>query len=92
MLAKYPLRWENNIKINVREVRCGVLSWLDVADNRQRSEPLQMPCMYGLYNLEVLECFITDGCTLRRAALCFCSLLLKGVAHRRHSIEHFTRQ
>jgi hypothetical protein len=68
MLEKYHIRRENNIKINVREVRCGVVSCLDVVHNRQRGEPLQMPCTYRFYNLEVLECFFTVGCTLRRAA------------------------
>jgi hypothetical protein len=68
MLGKYPRRSENNIKISVREVHCGVVSWLDVSHNRQRGEPLQMPGMYRLYNLGVLECFITEGFMLRGAA------------------------
>jgi len=30
------LRWENNIKMYLQEVRCGVFDWIELAQDRDR--------------------------------------------------------
>jgi len=35
-LGKPMCRWEDNIKTNLSEVRCGGMAWIDVAQNRDR--------------------------------------------------------
>jgi hypothetical protein len=29
-------RWEDNIKMNIQEVGCGVMDWIDLAQDRNR--------------------------------------------------------
>ena len=33
-------RWEDNIKIDLQEVGCGSLDWIEMAQNRDRWQPL----------------------------------------------------
>ena len=33
-------RWEDNIKIDLREVRCGGMDWIELAQNRDRCRAL----------------------------------------------------
>jgi hypothetical protein len=35
-LGKPVCRWEDNIKMDLSEVGCGDMAWIDVAQNRQR--------------------------------------------------------
>jgi len=35
-LGRTSLRWEDNSKINLREVGCGGMDWIDVAQDRGR--------------------------------------------------------
>jgi len=36
LLGRPRLRWEYNIKIDIQEVRCGVMDWIEQADDRYR--------------------------------------------------------
>jgi len=33
-LARPGLRWEDNIKMDLQEVRCGVMDWIELAGDR----------------------------------------------------------
>jgi len=33
-------RWEDNIKVDLQEVECGVMDWIDVAQDRDRWQAL----------------------------------------------------
>jgi hypothetical protein len=35
-LGRSRLRWENNIKMDLQEVRCEGIDWIDVAQDRDR--------------------------------------------------------
>jgi len=35
-LGRPRLRWECNIKIDIQEVGCGVMDWIEQADDRDR--------------------------------------------------------
>jgi hypothetical protein len=35
-LGRLRFRWENNIKMDLQEVGCEVMDWIDVAQNRDR--------------------------------------------------------
>ena len=35
-LGKPRLRWEDNIKMDLQEVRCGGLDWIELAQDRDR--------------------------------------------------------
>jgi hypothetical protein len=35
-LRRLRLRWENNIKVDIREVGCGGMDWVDVTQDRDR--------------------------------------------------------
>ena len=35
-LGRRRCRWEDNIKIDLQEVGCGGMDWIDVAQNRDR--------------------------------------------------------
>jgi len=35
-LGTHRRRWENNIKMDLREVKWGVLDWIDLAQNRYK--------------------------------------------------------
>jgi len=35
-LGKPRRRWENNIKMDIREVGCGVIDWIELAQDRDR--------------------------------------------------------
>ena len=34
-LGRRRRRWENNIKMNLQEVGCGNMNWIDVASDRE---------------------------------------------------------
>jgi hypothetical protein len=45
MILSRPLgrprhRWEDNIKMVLQEVECGVMDWIDLAQDRDRWRPL----------------------------------------------------
>ena len=53
--GKIPLgrprrRWEDNIKMDLQEVRCGVMEWLELAEDRKRWRAL----VNAVTNLRVL--------------------------------------
>jgi len=35
-LGRPRLRWEDNIKLNIKEVGCGVIDWIDLDQERGR--------------------------------------------------------
>jgi hypothetical protein len=35
-LGRPRLRWEDNIKMNLQEVECGIMDWIELAENRDR--------------------------------------------------------
>jgi hypothetical protein len=35
-LGKSRRRWENNVKIDLQEVVCGVMDWIELAQDRDR--------------------------------------------------------
>jgi len=35
-LGRPRRRWEDNIKMDLQEVRCGVMEWIEVAQDRDR--------------------------------------------------------
>jgi hypothetical protein len=35
-LGRPRRRWEDNIKVNLQEVRCGGMDWIELAQNRDR--------------------------------------------------------
>jgi ribosomal protein S4E len=35
-LGRPRLRWEDNIKMDLKEVGCGVMDWVDLAQDRDR--------------------------------------------------------
>ena len=35
-LGRHRHRWEDNIKIDVKEVRCGGMDWIELAEDRDR--------------------------------------------------------
>ena len=39
-LGRPRLRWEDNIKMDLQEVRCGVMDWIELAQNRDRWQAL----------------------------------------------------
>jgi len=39
-------RWENNIKMNLQEVECGGMDWIDLAQDRDRWWALVNALMY----------------------------------------------
>jgi hypothetical protein len=36
LLGRPRRRWEDNIRMNLREVRCGCVDWLELAQDRDR--------------------------------------------------------
>ena len=36
LLWRTRRRWENNIKMNLQEVRCGGIDWIELAQDRNR--------------------------------------------------------
>jgi len=49
-LGRLRRKWENNIKMNLQEVGCGGIDWIDVAQDRDRWRAL----VIGVMNLQVL--------------------------------------
>ena len=39
-LGRTRHRWEDNIKMDLQEVGCGDMDWIEVAQNRDRSQAL----------------------------------------------------
>jgi metal-sulfur cluster biosynthetic enzyme len=39
-LARPRRKWEANIKMNLKEVGCGVMDWIELAQDRDRSRAL----------------------------------------------------
>ena len=36
ILGRHRRRWENNIKMDLQEVECGGMDWLELAEDRKR--------------------------------------------------------
>ena len=36
LLGRPRYRWEDNIKMDLQEVRCGVVDWIELAQDRDR--------------------------------------------------------
>jgi len=49
-LGRPRRRWEDNIKINLQEVECGGMDWIELAQDRDRWRAL----VNGVMNLRVL--------------------------------------
>jgi len=39
-LGRPRRRWEDNIKVDVQQVRCGCMDWIDLAQDRDRWQTL----------------------------------------------------
>jgi hypothetical protein len=50
-LGRPRRRWENNIKIDLQEVGCGGMDWIDLAQDRDRWRVLM--CLKAVMNLRV---------------------------------------
>jgi len=48
-LGRSRRRWEDNIKMDLRQVRCGGMDWIDPAQNRDKWRAL----VKGVMNLRV---------------------------------------
>jgi hypothetical protein len=48
-LGDLRLRWEDNIKMDHQEVRCGVMDWIDLTQDRDRCQAL----VNAVMNLQV---------------------------------------
>jgi len=48
-LGKPRHRWEDNIKMDLQEVRCGVMDWIELAQSRGRWQAL----VNAVMNLQV---------------------------------------
>ena len=48
-LARPRCRWEDNIKMDLKEVGCGVMDWIELAQERDRSRAF----VYAVMNLRV---------------------------------------
>jgi hypothetical protein len=48
-LGRSRFRWEDNIKMDLQEVRCGGMDWFDMAQDRDRWRAL----VNGVMNLRV---------------------------------------
>jgi hypothetical protein len=35
-MGRHILRWEDKIKVDLQEVRCGVMDWIELAQDRDR--------------------------------------------------------
>jgi len=35
-LGRHRFRWEDNIKMDLQEVKCGGMDWIELAQNRER--------------------------------------------------------
>jgi hypothetical protein len=35
-LGRLRLRWENNIKMDLQKVGCGIMDWIELAQDRER--------------------------------------------------------
>jgi hypothetical protein len=46
-LGRRRRRWEDNIKTNLQEVGCGVMDWLELAQDRDRWREL-VNLLYGI--------------------------------------------
>jgi hypothetical protein len=40
-LGRHRRRWEDNIKMNLQEVGCGVMDWIELAEGRDRWRALR---------------------------------------------------
>jgi len=47
--GRLRLRWEDNIKLDIQEVECGGMDWIELAQNRDRWRAL----MFAVMNLGV---------------------------------------
>jgi hypothetical protein len=48
-LGRPRFRWEDNIKMNLQEVACGGMNWIELAQDRDRWQAL----MHAVMNLRV---------------------------------------
>ena len=46
LLGRPRLRWEDNIKMDLQEIACGCMDWLDLAQDRDRCRALVNAVMY----------------------------------------------
>jgi hypothetical protein len=44
-LGRHRRRWENNIKMDLQEVRCGGMDWIELAQDRDRWRALVIAVM-----------------------------------------------
>ena len=49
LVGKRPLRWEDNIKMDLQEVECGDIYWIQLAQDRDRWQAL----VNAVMNLQV---------------------------------------
>ena len=48
-LGRLGLRWKDNIKIDLQEIRCGGMDWIDLAQDRDRWRALVNAVMSLLF-------------------------------------------
>jgi hypothetical protein len=55
-LRRLRLRWDDNIKIDLQDVECGVMNWIKLAHNRDSWRQLVGTCECGNKPLASIKC------------------------------------